>query len=97
MTNRLHVGDEGTKLVLDIDPLNENNITPSVVSSAKMLITKPDGTILERNASVEGHTVVYYTIAGDLDIEGLYCLQAEVTLASGWSGKSDIVQDYIYP
>jgi len=97
MTNRLHIGDIGTKIVLDIDPANENNITPDIVASAKMLITKPDGTVLEKNASAEGHTVVYYTAAGDLDVEGLYCLQAKVTLTSGWSGKSNIVQDYIYP
>ena len=88
---KVYVGNVGTNIDLD----TEVDITSS--TSLKILALKPDGTTeVSWTASRDGTSVVRYTTqAGDLDVEGTWRLQAEVTTASGkWLGNTVTLRVY---
>lgn len=86
MASQIQEGDIGTKLLVTITD-NGTAVNLATASSLSLYIKKPDGTILNRTASLETDgtdgKINYVTISGDLDVAGVYKLQARVVLSSG--------------
>jgi hypothetical protein len=86
MASQIHENDVGTKLLVTIT--DDGQIVD--ISSAIVLdvyIKKPDGTLLLRGGTLETDgtdgKLYYITIAGDIDVAGVYKLQCRITLPSG--------------
>ena len=92
MANSPYVGDEGTKISVDVG-INADNI-----SLAKLIVKKPSGTVVEWTAIPEsGTTTIYYiTGSGDLDKAGRYYVQAYVE-TSDWKGHGAVTSFTVYP
>lgn len=59
-------------------------------TTTKILVLKPDGSTVEWDATVSGTTLQHVTEAGDLDVPGLYKLQAYAEYPDGstWYGET---------
>ncbi len=88
--NKIYKGDVGTAIILDTgEDLSE-------ATAVSMAVRKPDGTVAIWSAEVvqvEGaRTGVRHLVqAGELDQEGIYRLQAVVTLP-GWTGRTQTAE-----
>jgi hypothetical protein len=89
----IHVGDIGTVFEVTLQdcdvPLDVSTATEQII-----YLLKPDGTLLEKDSvfTTDGTDgkIQYVAIAGDLDQEGSWKIQAKVTLPSGsWSSDID--------
>ncbi len=100
----VHLNDVGTEFLATIIQNVGGTESPMDVSDAlikQMIIRKPDGTVLTKQAIftpiTSGATgtgsdgkISYFTIAGDLDIPGTYRIQATVSNAQGqWYSSID--------
>jgi len=90
----IHVGDIGTKLVLEII---ESGVAAdiSAATNMRMRFQKPSGDTLDKAATfvtdgTDGQ-IQYVTVSGDLDETGWWTRQAFLTLGS-WSGQSSRVR-----
>lgn len=93
---KIYVGDIGTEIILDVGQA----ITGATVSIA---VLKPGATAeVSWAASVhtldgEARYVRHTTVAGDLDVAGLYRLQPVIALADGtWSGRGETVEFLVF-
>ena len=93
---KLHVGDTGTRIELNIDPCGAAGIVQGDITDAKIIVKKPDGSITEWAATQDGNLIYYVTQHGDLDHAGVWTLQAKCTLNGGWSGRGSEVRVYVY-
>ena len=88
------VGDVGTKLEVNI------GIPADDVTTAKLIVKKPNGDVVEWEATpVSGSENIEYIVKeGDLDVEGTYRIQAYVETAN-WKGYGTIaylgVEDHL--
>lgn len=83
MTNKHYVGDVGTEITVDC------GTTITEATGTKLKVKKPDGTAVEWTATVSGtDDLKYTTISGDFDQDGVYYLQASLTI-SGWTGLGE--------
>lgn len=89
--NKVYVGDYGTKLIFDI------GVDTSEVSVANIVYKKPNGEKGKWGASLQPNSnEIYYIVnTTDLDVAGLYKLQPEVTLNSGWHGRGEMVELFV--
>jgi hypothetical protein len=93
MTEEIHIGDVGTKFLITV----KNDGVVVDISSAtvkEIYFEKPDGTTLTKTASFETDGTdgkIYWTTsaAGDLDIEGMWKIQAKIAITGG-SWKTEI-------
>ncbi len=93
-TSPIFVDDEGTIFRITIQECINDVLTPVDVSTQTALsfiFKKPDGVTLLTIAAppvvfttdgTDGK-VEYTTVTGDIDVAGVWCLQAEVTLPGG--------------
>lgn len=89
--SKTYVGDIGTEILLD------TQVDISTATSVSILARKPDGTKTTWSAQVSGGTNVrYVTQNNDLDVEGVWNLQAHV-VSPTWSGHSEAVEFSVYP
>jgi len=86
MSNEIHINDIGSKLLITV--LDDDQIVD--LSSAILLniyIRKPDGTLLERIATLETDgkdgKMYYLTQSGDLSESGNYKIQGRVIVSGG--------------
>ena len=88
--NTPYAGDIGTKILVDV------GIPADDIVSAKLIVKKPDGTVVEWPASpVLGTTQISYIVqSGDFDQAGRYQLQAFVQTGD-WSGYGEITYFYV--
>ena len=88
MTTKLDVGDTGTVIVLDCGQ------DISAASARSIEVRKPDRTTASWSASASGtNSVSYTTVAGTLNLAGVWLLQAKITLPSGvWLGQTVSVE-----
>lgn len=103
----IHVGDIGTKLYATIVE-TINGVTDVVdVSNAilkKILLWKPDATVIQKDAEfvtdgTDGE-LVYTTVSGDLNLAGVWKIEAKVQLTNGtWHSeiKTFRVYDILVP
>ncbi len=86
-----HVNDVGTEIRLRITD-GGVPVDLSTASELAILLRKPSGAVLRKDASAVGDPsnggIHCYTLADDLDEEGLYLVQAKISLPA-WSGHSD--------
>jgi hypothetical protein len=86
MASQIHEGDIGTKLLVTITD-DGVVVDLSDAISLSLFIKKPDGTVLNRVATLNSDgtdgKIKYITVSGDLDVAGVYKLQAKVALSSG--------------
>ena len=83
LKGKYYVGDIGTEIIVDTC----SDITASTV--AKLLVEKPDGTLVEWDGSVYDTTKIKYVIKdGDFDQVGEYTVQSYVEIA-GWKGRGN--------
>jgi hypothetical protein len=90
MTDKVYVGDIGTRITLDCG-------TDVSASSARTIeVRKPDDTTASWTATLTGTNSIYFdTVAGSLDQPGRYKLQAKVTIGSNvWRGRTVSLQVY---
>ena len=73
-TARPHVGAIGTVITCDMGE------DVSGGSSGKILARKPNGETVVWTGSLSGDTVTYTTIAGDIDVPGIWSVQGWVDL-----------------
>lgn len=81
--NKVYKGDVGTEIVLDCGSDISNATTMEI------LVLLPDGNTTTWSATLEGTDSVKYVIqSGDLDMVGMYMLQAKV-VTPDWSGRGE--------
>jgi len=91
MAGRIHVGDVGTKITLDL----ETDLT--LATAALIKYRKPSGAEGQWTATVTETTKLSYTLQeGDLDEVGLWEIQPYVELPD-WKGHGSVVRFYVYP
>jgi hypothetical protein len=89
--SKTYVGDTGTVLTLDC------GTSVSTATVRRILYTKPSGVTGAWTAAASGTDSIAYTTtaASDLDVAGIWLLQAEVTTAGGkWLGETVELQVY---
>ena len=90
MANKHYVGEIGTDIIVDCG---------SVITGAtntKLKIKKPDGTLVDWAADIEGtNHLKYTTILNSFNQAGTYYLQASLTI-SGWTGLGETAIFEIY-
>lgn len=80
----LYVGDVGTEIVLDCVA------DVSAASARTIVVRKPNGHRVEWAASPEETTSIkYVTAPGDIDLAGVWRVQARVTLPD-WEGYGEV-------
>lgn len=86
MTSEIHEGDVGTKILVTITD-DGAAVDLSDAISLSLFIKKPDGAVLNRVATLNSDgtdgKIKYITISGDLDVAGVYKLQARIALPAG--------------
>ncbi len=90
MEDKIYQGDVG----LEINVNCQEDL--SSATSPKILIKKPDGNIIEKDASISGTSLIYITIANDLDLTGLYRIQPKLSIGS-WSGSGVTTRFFVQP
>lgn len=85
-TNEVFKGDVGTILRFDV------GVDSSSIQLAKILVRKPDNTLLEWNATpVSNSTKIEYIVReGDFNMSGIWKLQPYIEL-SDWKGYGSII------
>lgn len=93
---KIYVGDIGTEIILDAG----QTITGATVS---MAVLKPGATAETPWAgtvyTIDGATryVRHTTIAGDLDVPGVYRVQPVIALADGtWTGRGETAEFHVF-
>jgi hypothetical protein len=86
MACNIHAEDVGTKLLSTVTDCG-TVVDISTATSLSIFIRKPDSTVLSRTGvlytdGTDGK-MYYATVAGDLDVAGLYKIQGKVGLPSG--------------
>lgn len=98
----IHVNDIGTIIRVTINDVNSSGVNEILdVSNAtvKIILGRPDGTSLEKTATyvtdgTDGQ-VQYITASGDIDMEGTWNIQVQVsTLYGSW--KSTVGNFKVY-
>lgn len=78
-----YVGDIGTIVTVDC------GTAISGATNTKLKVKKPDGTAEEWGATIDGtDNLEHTTIDTDFDQDGVYYLQASLTI-SGWTGLGE--------
>lgn len=91
MSDKVYVGDIGTDIIVNCG----SDISDA--TDRKLMVKKPDGSIVEWDADIYQSNYLKYTIVdGDFNLQGVYKLQASLTL-SGWSGRGETVNFTVYP
>ena len=82
--SKIYVGDVGTKIILNCD----TDVSTATILTIEVL--KPDGTEISWTATKEsGNTSISYTTeANDLDIPGVWRMQASIT-SPAWVGLGE--------
>ncbi len=87
---KVYKNDVGTEIILDCG----QDISSS--TTRKIKVKKPDNTLVEWTASLEGTTKIKYTTqSGDLALAGKYLMQAYVSIGS-WSGSGETCALVVY-
>lgn len=86
MENVIHVGDIGTVFRLTIVENDGKTIVPlSNVTDKKILLKKPNGTKIEKNAEFftdgEDGIIQYTSVEGDIDTAGVWFIQGWVSFS----------------
>ncbi len=84
MTTKTYVGDTGTVITLDCGQ------DISAATARSIAVRKPDGTTTSWSASASGtDSIQFTTLAGSLDQNGTWLLQAVISLGGGtWRGET---------
>ena len=91
MSDKVYVGDVGTEIIVDCG----QSIVGATATTLEIL--KPDGTTKSWTATIYQSNYLKYTVqADDLDMAGLWRVQAKLTL-SGWTGKGETDSFRVYP
>ena len=90
MSADVHVGDYGTVFIITIKDETGAVVDISSATTKTIFFTKPNGQTLTKTAvfttsGLDGK-IQYTTVAGDIDIEGTWKIQAQITTPGGeWS------------
>ena len=87
---KIYAGDVGVEILLNC----QEDI--SAASVKNVIIYKPDGVELVKEALVVGGTQLQYiTQEGDLDLPGVYKVQPQITLLA-WAGLGETATFIVY-
>lgn len=87
--SKVYVGDIGTAIELDTGV----SLVGATVTQIK--VRKPSGAVVTWTATVSGTKLRYVTLLNDLDQEGVWRMQASMTLPSGkWLGETAELKVY---
>lgn len=86
MPSEIHADDVGTQLIFTVKE-DGQAVDISLATTTDLEITKPDTTKLQKNASfftdgTDGK-LVYVIESGDINIPGIYRIQAKIGLGGG--------------
>jgi hypothetical protein len=96
----IHVGDIGTAFIVTVKDEDEAIVDVSTATTKQIIFKKSDGSVVTKTASfvtdgTDGQ-IKYVSVADDLDVAGLWYLQAFIDFGSTeW--KSDIRKFKVYP
>jgi hypothetical protein len=98
MIEEIHVGDIGTQFILTITDAG-TIVDLSVASTKQAVFQKPDRTTLTKDALFvtdgKDGQLVYTSIADDLNLAGIWHVQARVVLSSGeWHSNVEMFEVY---
>lgn len=100
MADHIQVGNIGTVIRLTVKEDGVAVDVSSASSTKQIILGKPDGTSLTKNASftTDGSDgkVEYTTIDGDLSLPGWWTAQAYVVM-TGFTGHSEVVKFFVHP
>lgn len=86
----IQLGDSGTEIILKVRE-GGRRMDLSAATTTRLVLTKPDGNVLVRDASLltdgKDGALLYVTGPGEIDQPGLWHVQAELVVA-GWSGRT---------
>ncbi len=81
-----HVDDIGTSFIVTILDQDDDVIDISIATTKELIFKKPDATVVTKTASFYTNgtngQLVYVTEDGDLDMHGLWSIQAHIVTAS---------------
>ena len=92
--NRIHVGDIGTSLVLEIKDEADVLISQQDATTAEIWLKPPRGAITRVKTAVldpvdDSGKIAYVTVADDIDLPGVWEMQGYVVLPGGeWHSSS---------
>jgi hypothetical protein len=87
--SKVYVGDIGTAIELDTGV----SLVGATVTQIK--VRKPSGAVVTWTATVSSTKLRYVTLLNDLDQEGVWRMQASMTLPSGkWLGETAELKVY---
>ncbi|MEA2036499.1 MAG: hypothetical protein U9O94_03260 [Nanoarchaeota archaeon] len=89
MSNKIYVEDIGTVITIDTETTVTGAVNPT------LRVKKPDGTIVSWDAAVEDQSLSIITEAGDLNLPGLYYIQAALTI-DNWTGRGETAELTVY-
>ena len=98
--NTMHLSDIGTKLDLLIDDEDGNVLNISAATTKQIILTKADGVEVTKTAvfvtdGTDG-LLRYVTIAGDIDVIGVWKKRAYVVTPS-WTRHSSVAEFRVDP
>lgn len=84
MKGKLYIGDIGTSILVEV------GIDLTAATGHSISVLKPNKKRVTWASTMEGTTALKYIVqAGDLDIAGIYSLQAFVEIGGGrWHGQT---------
>jgi hypothetical protein len=91
--DEIHVGDVGTQFLITMHD-GETVIDVSSAATKELRFKKPNGSVIVKNASfvltgADGR-IQYFTLPGDLDLDGYWKVQAHVVMPTGeWYSNSE--------
>ena len=93
MSAEIHKSDIGTTFQVTVKDEDSNVVDVSGATTKQIIFEKPDGTNLEKDASLvtdgTDGKIKYVTLSGDLSEAGCWRMQGYVVLATG-TWKTDI-------
>ena len=88
--SKIYVGDVGTEIILDC------GVDLTTATSVAIKVKKPSTTqsVTWAATVLSPNSIRYITSTGDINVSGLYKLQAIVSMP-GWSGAGETVELYV--
>lgn len=96
----IHVGDEGTNFIITVYNQDETVVDLSDATGLNLIFMNPERTVTEHTATLytngKDGKALYVLNTGDIDIEGRWSYQLELTFPTG-AWRTNIINFVVYP
>lgn len=99
--SEIHVGDEGTRIILIVKDQSGAVVDIAGATDMKYIFKKPGVALSVEKTAVllsdgSDGALLYVVEPGFIDVQGTWKVQAEATIGA-WKGKSDVFSFEVYP